>query len=544
MFVRVVLALALLTSGTAWAEQGVCHVVDVQLQPQKRTDLRPGMQMPPQIVVWVEDADGTFIDTVFITQKTGTYGLGNRPGRADFNSAPLWPYGKRITTFPVWADKKPERFDAIIFQDGAENNLSHRVEESSLDPFYCRPMQPIGPDGVKFDAMTCASPNTTHTDKGIRSNIMTSKYPPRQDMTRAAEDAADVDTFPAMNPYDAVSAATPPTGELANFNWPILGRPPGDYVMWVEVSTEFDHNATYSTARFPGPAGIPWGEYGEPFRGQPSLVFRVPFTISSEELITQTATYVGYGDPEGVDGTIRPPDATITETLLGSGLGRLALVTDQHGEFRVRVTTRPELDLVKPNAPTQLVATDLRARRVSLSFVAPGDDAVAGTVRGYEIRYRVGSPVTEDNFDDTDSIVVPSSIMPLPAGSLQELELEGLFPETTYFVGIRAYDDCRSAGPIASLEFTTSERMSGEVDACFIATAAYGSALASDVAMLRGVRDSLLRKTVLGELFVQAYYTFGPPLAGVVGESELLRATARAALRPVVDFVGRHAPAR
>ncbi len=544
MLLRVLFALVLMASGHAWAEQGVCHVVDVQLQPQKRTDLRPGRQHAPQIVIWVEDASGAFVDTVFITQKTGTYGIGNRPGRADFNSAPLWPYGKRITTFPVWADKKPERFDALVFQDGGENNLSHRVEESSLDPFFCRPMQPIGPDGVKYDAMTCASPNSTHTDKGIRSTVMKSKYPPRQDVMRATEDAADVDTFNEMNPYDAVSGATPPVGELAMFNWPILGRPPGDYVMWVEVSTEFDHNETYSTARFPAPANIPWGEYGEPFRGQPSLVFKVPFTISNDELVTQTSTYEGYGDPEGVDGVIRPPDATITQDLAGSGLQRLALVVDDLGEFRVRVTTRPEMDVVRPNAPTELVATEVRSRGVSLSFIAPGDDAVVGTVRGYEIRYRVGSPVTEENFNAADSIAVPSSIMPREAGSLQELELVGLLPETTYYVGIRAYDDCRSNGPIATLAITTTARTSGEVDACFVATAAYGSVLAADVALLRGVRDSVLRKTVLGELFVQAYYTFGPPVAGVVGESELLRATARAALAPVVDFVGRHARSR
>ena len=112
MFVRVVAGLTLFCAvsapATAVADEGVCHVVDVQLQPQKRTDLRPGKQLPPQIVIWVEDAAGNFVDTVFITQQTGTYGLGNRPGRMDFNSAPLWPYGKRITTFPVWAEKKLE----------------------------------------------------------------------------------------------------------------------------------------------------------------------------------------------------------------------------------------------------------------------------------------------------------------------------------------------------------------------------------------------------------------------------------------------------
>src|SRR5580698_9617390 len=34
-----------------------------------------------QIVAWLETASGTYVDTVFITQQTGTFGLGNRPGR-------------------------------------------------------------------------------------------------------------------------------------------------------------------------------------------------------------------------------------------------------------------------------------------------------------------------------------------------------------------------------------------------------------------------------------------------------------------------------
>ncbi|MGE3765828.1 MAG: hypothetical protein AB7L94_26440, partial [Kofleriaceae bacterium] len=56
----------------AVAAPGVCHVVDVQMQPEARVDLRPARNMPPQIVVWVEDTQGNFIDTEFITQSVGT----------------------------------------------------------------------------------------------------------------------------------------------------------------------------------------------------------------------------------------------------------------------------------------------------------------------------------------------------------------------------------------------------------------------------------------------------------------------------------------
>jgi len=40
-----------------------------------------------------------------------------------------------------------------------------------------------------------------------------------------------------------------------------------------------------------------------------------------------------------------------------------------------------------------------------------------------------------------------------------------------------------------------------------------------------------------GELAVETYYTFGPAVAGVVGESDLLRETARAVLSPIVTRV-------
>ena len=78
---------------------------------------------------------------------------------------------------------------------------------------------------------------------------------------------------------------------------------------------------------------------------------------------------------------------------------------------------------------------------------------------------------------------------------------------------------------------------SNEPYACFVATAAYGSLLAGDVQLLRRFRDRALRSNVLGELAVEMYYTVGPAAAAAIAPSELLRATARAALAPVVDVV-------
>jgi hypothetical protein len=110
-------------------------------------------------------------------------------------------------------------------------------------------------------------------------------------------------------------------------------------------------------------------------------------------------------------------------------------------------------------------------------------------------------------------------------------------PQTKYSVAIRAYDECRNYGPIATTTFTTAERAVGEVDACFVATAAYGTVLANEVSHLRQFRDGVLRRSVLGELFVETYYTVGPAFSTVVDHSEPLRHAARDGLQPLVDLV-------
>jgi len=531
-----VVSLALLAVPAAAAPpRGECRVVEVAFQPMQRTDLAPGVNPAPQIVVWIEDRSGAYVDTVFITKQTGTYGLGNRPGRFDLNSGPLWPYGRRITTFPVWAHKHGLEFPELVFQNGDDNNLSHPAGESSGDLHYCRPMQAVEP---AWDALSCASPGFVGTDKGLLDPVRRSKYPPRQDLTRVPNvDALDVDLFAALNPFDAVSQATPTPGTIADVSWPIPETlAAGDYVLWVEVAKEFDHNATYSTSAYPSPTMIPWSEFGVAYRGQPSVLYKVPFTVGPAATVASTADYAGYGDPDGLDGTVRAPDGTISTTEQGSGALRFALVPDPDGMYRVRVTARPEMDYDVPSTPADVAVAEMANTTATITFLASGDDGTLGKVTGYEIRYRALEPITEANFDEPGSIDPKVSLAIGSSGEVQTFTLPGLLPDTAYSVGIRAFDDCRNTSELAVLSFTTPERSFGEVDACFIATAAYGSPLAADVQLLRGVRDSILRTTVLGELAVEAYYTFGPAAAGMIGESELLRATARELIAPIVRY--------
>jgi len=69
---------------------------------------------------------------------------------------------------------------------------------------------------------------------------------------------------------------------------------------------------------------------------------------------------------------------------------------------------------------------------------------------------------------------------------------------------------------------------------CFIATAAYGSALAAEIDILRQFRDRLLLPTQPGRAFVGWYYRTSPPYAAALVQHPRLRQGVRAALWPVV----------
>ena len=71
---------------------------------------------------------------------------------------------------------------------------------------------------------------------------------------------------------------------------------------------------------------------------------------------------------------------------------------------------------------------------------------------------------------------------------------------------------------------------------CFVATAAFGSPMATAVRSLREFRDKILLASELGRRFVDAYYRFGPRFAFTLAPRPWLRKIVRIALWPVVAF--------
>jgi len=106
-------------------------------------------------------------------------------------------------------------------------------------------------------------------------------------------------------------------------------------------------------------------------------------------------------------------------------------------------------------------------------------------------------------------------------------DIQEITPDVTYYV--RAY------GVLADDTVIYGNEISFKTDdACFIATAAYGSVLNSHVALLRQFRDTYLMPNSFGRKLVGVYYHFSPALATVVEGNIFFRGLVRIILWPFV----------
>jgi hypothetical protein len=360
----------------------------------------------------------------------------------------------------------------------------------------------------------------------------------------------------------------------------------GDYVAFLEINVEGDYNGTFNDQTYPTPMGPDGGwdywaqQYGYAYRGQPSVVFQAPFQLGSPGE-TSVVEPGGYGHIDGMSGDMTPMGGAISNDPTarpGSGADRLRLMRDGT-RFGVRVVAtnvctgeRPPPECgaacgpenpcpegflcagdatcigycdahVEPAAPEQMRVLPHDDEKHShewarLSFRVPES---LREISRYEIRTSNTPILDEESFLratpafaadlDTHDVVVDITGQP---GDLVELELGQLIWETTYYIAVRAVDECNDPGPIEVQEVTTTAINFTTVSPCFVATAAWGSPLAKEIGSLRRMRDRHLLTNSLGTAAVAVYHEVGPYAADLIRHSPLLRAGARAALRPWV----------
>jgi hypothetical protein len=505
----------------------------------------------PQIAVWVERAGdasvvGRFVDTLMVTNATAIFGIGNRPGDWNVRSGPRFPYGRRPMALPVWAHARGKTYPLVYMQDGEEAMLGMHETQSSPEPHFCRPMLPT----EIVDAVTCPS-GTFRSDKGKLDATATSFYPPRADLFDSGAicppiirdmgvscDDGDSPQYGFLNDVDTVAAATPLFGVETRRTWTLPSTlPAGPYALLVEVGKEYDPNDAHHLANAPA-VDVP--EYGAGGNlGQPSVLFRVPFTIggAGSGWAAVATSLDGYGDATGAMGTIFPPDGSISAAP-GSGEGRLVMTSGPGGMGRVHVTFSAcePYDCASHGppdpVPVEALPAGATATTATIRVHQVGDGNLP--VLGYEARLARAETLGANGITARDFArwTPLPGVGPATPDTTTDVELDGLFPETAYAVGVVAHGRCGDS-PVSFTRVRTKPLKYVQLRGCFIATAAFGSALASEVDALRGVRDRAVAASGVARAAAALYERAGPAAARALAETDVGRALARRPLRPL-----------
>ncbi len=529
-----------------------------------------------QVAIWLEDADGKFVDDLFVTQLTGKLGIGNRPGRWDFLSSWRAPYGPRPSVLPVWAHRRGKTYPKLVFHDSNpadQESLGWHESTSSAETYFCRPLTPSEHEVISVDTMTCPSPAVFQSDKGRFADGEISYYPPRNDLIEFEEGADHDDTkmFSTLNDLDAVTGATP-RGDEAEY---LIATVPasavsGPLTAYIEVSREDDQNSHWTFDRVKDHYVDPrLDSYGIGYLGQPSVVYKVTFDPRSEGF-TGTSSYAGYGDWNGATGTLHPPDDTISSAGQ-SGADRLQQYTLNNETFRFGVYSYggdggggSESDSDSDSDSDSGDSSDTGDTgmggggwgRCKQQTLAPVTDVSLEGMSFDKVRVHYTMPAQEPEFslsrinvhlltgdkplkDNLGAALLPNFTVVHDGGPGQTstLEIDQLWGNYTYQIGITYQDKCTNSSELAAASITTDAQKFQQVEGfCFLATAAYGAAWVSQVQALRWMRDAYLRGSNVGRDIVTFYYNYSPPLAGIIREQPLLRGMVRVVVQPVADL--------
>lgn len=99
-------------------------------------------------------------------------------------------------------------------------------------------------------------------------------------------------------------------------------------------------------------------------------------------------------------------------------------------------------------APARTHAQGAGSDSLSLSWTAPGDDGLVGTVTAYEVRVST-SALTDANF--ASATLVTTAPAPLPAGARQSMVVRGLTRGTRYYFAVRSRDDAGNVSALSNI---------------------------------------------------------------------------------------------
>lgn len=267
--------------------------------------------------------------------------------------------------------------------------------------------------------------------------------------------------------------------------------------------------------------------------------------VSADNLFqTAALTYNGTSrsPAEPAVATPQPPDELIGEDfqrLLDIVVVVEDLQPDDHQDFFQTATP------VLANNADEFGRIDFPGDIDFFSFIAPGSpgSTVALNVRASRLGNGISAKLT---VFDIDGRTIIGTGRPSPMGYIfSEISLVSGF---TYFASVEDNNPTLargtyafSVGPAIASDtgvFGIPSRAvgggGGGGGGCLIATAAYGTPLASELGVLRDIRDRYLLRSAAGIAFVDAYYRLSPPIADSVALHAELGAVIRFLLVPIL----------
>ena len=263
--------------------------------------------------------------------------------------------------------------------------------------------------------------------------------------------------------------------------------------------------------------------------------------IASDEGLSITVDSSGNAYVTGATSSLNFP---ATGVFTFTGTSTQAFLTELNPTGAALVVSR-----AVPTGRLDTTARDLGSPSISVGIARDGIGNIF--VSGSELRTAGGVAVNTDAFVVSLDSTVTSTTTQFVGGTGDDFGL-GLAVDVTgnvFMVGdTNSADFPVTASAVQTTFGGTTDAFvvmitqpgiiasggGGHSSTCFIATAAFGSPMAREVVVLREFRDDVLLPHAAGRAAVAAYYTIGPPLAGVIAQSETLKAVVRASLAPMI----------
>ena len=262
---------------------------------------------------------------------------------------------------------------------------------------------------------------------------------------------------------------------------------------------------------------------------------------------TATSGTLSWADADVADKTITIPIVGDT-TPEGSEAFTLSL-SNPTGGATLGTNTVTTITILADNTPGTLqfsLAALSVAQTVGSAVLTVARSAGATGAASVQYQTNAGTAVAGTNFTATTGTLnwadgdFANKTISVPIANVPSAAADRTFTVTIFNPGGSGVLNANSVATVTILANPTpTSSSSGGKRGCFIATAAFGTPMASEVMELRHFRDGYLLKRGWGQRFVAFYYAHSPPIADYIRDRAWLRAVVRAALRPLIWIAGR-----